>query len=167
MSCISINIIEYDICIQALYPNIAALLSPNDGHDPDQMLPESNTLHIWKCSECNYDYNASTYEMINGYTCPYCNDRILMPGFNSFGDKHPDLVAEMNEVANYLLPKTPYEVLDSSTSKFWFDCKNDTKHKYLMSPRTRLLFQKRHREPCLYCRGYRRKLNLFVLYKKP
>ncbi len=152
--------------LEALYPDIAKLLSPNDGHDPDLMLPDATTPHIWRCPDCNYDYNATTYEMINGYTCPYCNDRIVMPGFNSFGDKHPELVAEMDKVANYLLPKTPYEVLDTSNNKFWFDCQNDRRHKYPMSPCKRLMFEKRHREPCPYCRGQRRKLHRFVSYNK-
>ena len=103
---------------------------------------------------------------VNGYTCPYCNNRIPMPGFNSFGDRHPDLVEEMDLLANYLLPKTPFDVMDTSNVKFWFICKNDSNHKYPMSPRTRLMFQKRHREPCLCCRGYRRKLNHFVPFEK-
>lgn len=91
-----------------------------------------------------------------------------MPGYNSFGDKHPDLVAEMDNIANYLLPKSPYDVFDTSNYKFWFNCKNNPKHKYLMSPNARLMFQKRDREPCLYCRGQRRKLNHFILNaKKP
>lgn len=154
--------------LKALYPDIAKLLSPNDGHDTDYMLPNAQTSHIWRCPVCNYDYNASTYDMVNGYTCPYCNDRILIPDFNSFGAKHPDLVTEMDEVANYLLPKTPYDVFDTSDYKFWFNCSKNPKHKYRMSLSTRLMFQKRKREPCLYCRGQRRKLHHFVLeYKKP
>lgn len=86
------------------------------------MLPDAQTPYIWRCLVCNYDYNATTYDMINGYTCPYCNDRIIMPDFNSFAAKHPDLVAEMDGVANYLLAKTPYDVFDTSDSKFGFNC---------------------------------------------
>lgn len=152
--------------LKALYPDIAKLLSPNDGHDIDFIVPTTQTSYIWKCPKCNYDYNASVYDMIHGYTCPYCNDRQLMLGYNSFADKHPDLFMEMDQIANYLLPKSPYDVLDSSNYKFWFTCKNNPKHKYPMSPRTRLMFQKRNREPCLYCRGQRRKLNHFISYNK-
>lgn len=42
--------------------------------------------------------------------------------------------------------------MDASSKKFWWTCKKNPKHKYLMSPKIRLLFQKRNREPCLYCR---------------
>ena len=103
-------------------------------------------------------------DVVNGVDeCPYCNDKIVLPGFNSFGDKHPDLVAEMDEIANYLLPKTPFDVLDTSDYKFWFNCRKDPRHKYPMAPRERLMFQKRGRESCLYCRGQRRKLNRFMV----
>ena len=119
-----------------------------------------------KSFDCNGDYNAPINEMADGYTCPYCNDRQLLLGYNCFADKHPELLAEMDATANYLLPKSPYEVLDTSDYKFWFTCKNNAKHKYPMSPRTRLLFRKRDREPCLYCREQRRKLNRFVSYRK-
>lgn len=150
--------------LKHLYPNIAKQLSPNDGHDADLILPNTHTSLLWRCDTCHYDYNASAYAMINGYTCPYCNDRIVKPGYNSFADKHQDLFNEMDEIANYLLPKSPYDVLDTSDYKFWYNCKNNPKHKYLMSPRTRLMFQKRDREPCLYCRGQRRKLQHFISY---
>lgn len=154
--------------LKAVYPTIANLLSPIDTHNTDLVFPNTKTSFIWRCPNCNYDYNASAYEMINGYDCPYCNNRIVMPGYNSFGDKHPDLIAEMDEIANYLLPKSPYDVFDTSNYKFWFNCKTNPQHKYLMSPSIRLMFQKRDREPCLYCRGQRRKLNHFILSdKKP
>ena len=98
-------------------------------------------------------------DVVNGVDeCPYCNDRLVFPSFNSFGDRHPDLVAEMDEIANYLLPKTPFDVLDTSDYKFGFNCKKDPRHKYPIAPRKRLMFQKRGRESCLYCRGQRRNL---------
>jgi len=141
------------------------LLSPNDKHDADLILPTVRTTYIWRCPDCNYDYEASVIDMINGYTCPYCTERQLMPGYNFFADKHKDLLVEMDEIANYLLPISPFEVLDNSDYKFWFICKKDPTYKYPMSPRTRLMFQKRDREPCLYCREQRRKFNHLASYK--
>ncbi|WP_442950157.1 zinc-ribbon domain-containing protein [Oribacterium sp. P6A1] len=55
-------------------------------------------------------------------------------------------------------------MLSNSADKLWWTCYKDEKHKYLMSPKKRLMFIKRHREPCLYCRGQRRKLNHFIDY---
>lgn len=153
--------------LKALYPDIARRWSPSNDIGPDKVLPTSNLWTKWICDTCKGEYGSFVKEVVNGKDeCPYCNDRLVKPGFNSFADKHPDLLEEMDEVANYLLPKSPYEVLDTSKYKFWFTCKNNPEHKYLMSPRTRLMFQKREREPCLYCRGYRRKLKRFTSYNK-
>jgi len=153
--------------VKALYPNIAKRWSPNNDYDSDMMLPTSCERVKWICDTCTGEYSARVKDVVNGEDeCPYCSGKKVLPGFNSFADKHPDLVAEMDEVANYLLSKSPYEVLDTSDYKFWFICKNDPKHKYSMSPRTRLMFQKRGREPCLYCRGHRRKLHHFVSHNK-
>lgn len=148
--------------LKALYPDIAKLLSPNDGRDADYILPNVKSSYLWLCPACKYEYNATAFDMTHGYDCPYCNNRQLLRGFNSFGDRHQNLLLELNEIANYLLPYTPFDVLDTSNKKFWWTCPKDSKHKYPMSPSTRLMFQKRDREPCLYCRGQRRKLSHFV-----
>lgn len=153
--------------LKALYPDIARRWSPNNSFGPETVFPTSWVSAKWICDTCTGEYGARVREVVNGtHECCYCKGTKILPGFNSFADKHPDLLAEMDEIANYLLPYSPYKVSASSNYKFWFNCKNDPKHKYPMSPRTRLMFEKRHREPCLYCRGKRRKLNHFVPYEK-
>ena len=150
--------------LKVLYPESARRWSPNNDFGPETVLPTSWAWAKWICDTCTGEYNARVKDVVNGEDeCPYCNGTKVLPGFNSFGDKHPDLVAEMDEIANYLLPKTPFDVLDTSDYKFWFICKKDPKHKYPMSPRDRLMFQKRGRESCLYCRGQRRKMHHFVI----
>lgn len=150
----------------AVYPNYVKYWADSNERRADEVFSDSSEYHLWNCFHCKMEYRAPIQKVISGNdSCPYCDDRLVQPGYNSFADKHPDLLKEMDEIANYLLPKSPYEVLDTSDYKFWFTCKKNSKHKYLMSPRTRLLFQKRNREPCLYCRGHRRKLNHFVSYK--
>ena len=135
--------------------------------ETDTVFPTSWVWAKWFCNTCTGEYPATVKDVVNGTDqCPYCNGTKVLSGFNSFADKHPDLLTEMDEIANYLLPKSPYEVFDTSTYKFWWICKRNPEHKYPMSPRNRLMFQKRHREPCLYCRGLRRKLNHFVLFNK-
>ena len=155
--------------LKALHPDVVRRWGPNNTFGPETVFPTSWVWAKWICDTCTGEYNARIKDVVNGEDeCPFCNGTKVLPGFNSFGDRHPDLVAEMDEVANYLLPKTPYDVFDTSDYKFWFNCSKNPKHKYRMSPSTRLMFQKRKREPCLYCRGQRRKLQHFVLeYKKP
>ena len=64
---------------------------------------------------------------------------------------------EWDELANYCLGIDPYQILDSHRSNVWWVCSKNNNHHYEMSPYNRLIYQKRHREPCLYCKGRRRK----------
>ena len=149
--------------LKALYPEVALRWSSNNDTDPDNILPTLTYEKLWICNSCHGEYSAPIRDVVAGTDeCPYCKGRRVLPGYNSFTDKHPDLTEELDDVSNYLLPVAPNEVLDNSTTKFWWICKKDKLHKYLMSPKTRLMYEKRNREPCLYCRGQRRKLNRFV-----
>lgn len=152
-------------CFAAIYPEYVELWSSDNERTPYDTFYTSNLWIKWKCAKCNGIYGANINDMVNGVTkCPYCRGTKILAGFNSFAHNHPELLDELDEIANYLLPVTPDEVSDESSQKFWWTCKKNTKHKYPMSPKTRLMFQKRNREPCLYCRGQRRKLNHFVEY---
>lgn len=152
-------------CFAAIYPEYVELWSSDNERTPYDTFYTSNLWIKWKCAKCNGIYGANINDMVNGVTkCPYCRGTKILAGFNSFAHNHPELLDELDEIDNYLLPVTPDEVSDESSQKFWWTCKKNTKHKYPMSPKTRLMFQKRNREPCLYCRGQRRKLNHFVEY---
>ena len=149
----------------AVYPDLAQYWSPKNEKSADEVF--YNMSHRWctfLCPTCEGEYGAWINDFVSeeDHCCPYCRGNKALPGYNSFADKHPDLIEELDTVSNYLLPFTPSEVLDSSNEKFWWTCKKDKSHKYRMSPRTRLMYEKRNREPCLYCRGHRRKLNHFV-----
>lgn len=149
--------------LKAMYPEVAKRWSSSNESDTDSVLPTFAMDARWICDTCHGVYSAPIRDVVAGVDeCPYCKGTKLLPGYNSFADRHPDLISELDELANYLLPVSPNEVLDNSTYKFWWICKNDKSHKYRMSPKNRLMFEKRGREPCLYCRGQRRKLNHFV-----
>ena len=47
-------------------------------------------------------------------------------------------------------------ISDSSQVVVWWQCPRG--HHYRMSPARRLMFQKRHKESCPYCKGLRLKL---------
>ena len=145
-------------------PELAKLVSPLNLKGADEILPSKATPQVWRCPDCGGDYNATILEMENGYTCPYCDNRQVLKGFNSFGDRHPELLPELYELGNAGLGRSPFDMLGTSSVKLWWVCPKDERHKYFMSPKTRLMFQKRDREPCLYCRGQRRKKNHFINY---
>ena len=151
--------------LEALHPNIASLWSDSNLIDPDHVLSDIATSYKWICNTCHGEYTATIRDVVNGTAdCPYCMGTKVLPGFNSFAANHPELMNELDPIANYLLPVSPDEVSDSSTYRFLWICKKDPSHKYPMAPKNRLMFEKRHREPCLYCRGLRRKLQHFIDY---
>ena len=73
------------------YPDIANMWSTQNKLSADQVLPNVNYA-LWTCPTCHGDYSARIIEVVNGETnCPYCNNRKLLPGFNSLAVKHPDI----------------------------------------------------------------------------
>ena len=94
-------------------------------------------------------------------SCPYCTNRKVLPGYNSFAVKHDDLILDWDYINNYLLVN-PEQIGDNYNGKVWWFCRNNSSHKYIMSPKQRLYFQKRHMESCTYCKGLRRKKRHFI-----
>ena len=148
--------------LQTIHPDIASQWSPNNELTADQVLSTARTIAKWICPDCSGEYRARISDVVSGEnSCPYCNDRMVLPGFNSFAAKHPNLLEEWDFVSNYLLAD-PDQISDTSAISLWWNCPHDSDHVYLMSPKQRLMFQKRHREPCPYCKGLRRKKRHFV-----
>jgi len=146
----------------ARYPALAERWSSSNATTPDDILPEARTPVNWVCPECHGEYEARVAEMVSGEAdCPYCNDRRVLAGFNSFKIKHSELMGEWAYLPNYLLAD-PDRISDSCNTPVWWNCQNNKEHLYVMSPRRRILFQKRHRESCPYCKGRRRKKRHFV-----
>ena len=92
------------------YPDIAKMWSKQNRFSADQVLPNTN-MATWTCPTCHGDYSARIIDMINGKVdCPYCNDRKVLPGFNSLAVKHPDIAkmwSKQNKLsADHVLPNT-------------------------------------------------------------
>lgn len=92
---------------------------------------------------------------------PFCADKKVLPGFNSFKAKHSDLMDEWYTLNNYVLA-LPDQIGDSDQTPVWWICRNNPAHHYRMSVSTRLMFQHRERESCPMCKGLRIKLWHFV-----
>ena len=143
-------------------PDVAALWSPNNATSSDEILPGARTMMRWVCADCHGEYEARVAEMVSGEAvCPYCSGKRVLPGFNSFATKHPNLMEEWAWLPNYLLADAD-RIGDTSNIPVWSNCPHGTEHIYVMSPNRRLMYQKRHREPCPYCKGRRRKKRHFV-----
>ena len=148
----------------AVYPDMSKFWADSNKRCTDEVFSDSSGWFNFICPTCGNEYGSYIKDFVaeEDHHCPFCKGNKAIPGYNSFADKHPELLNELDSVSNYLLPLTPNEVLDNSIYKFWWVCRKDPTHKYFMSPKTRLMYQKRNRKPCLYCRGQRRKLNHFI-----
>ncbi|SCY23551.1 Probable Zinc-ribbon domain-containing protein [Lachnospiraceae bacterium XBB2008] len=144
--------------LQALRPDVAKYWLDINTLKVDEVFTTSGYAAWFSCPECGNPINEIISSFVNGnYDCPYCNGRKAMPGKTSFKAKHPDLMKEWDTLANYCLGIDPDNILDTFSKKVWWICPKDSTHHYEMTPSDRLFFQKRHRDPCCYCKGRRRK----------
>lgn len=148
--------------VQKIYPTRSIYWSKNNNKDADRILYNSTSYALWNCPDCGGEYSAKVVNFVEQMAdCPYCANKSLLPGVNSFADRHPDLLREWDYINNYLLQQ-PTDVLDTSSNTAWWNCPNDVAHHYPMSIAKRVEMQFRHHEPCPYCKGRRVKLRHFA-----
>jgi rubrerythrin len=134
--------------------------SINNTRKPSEFLKKSTYIALWNCPTCHNDYPARICDReVGDDSCPYCNNRKALPGFNSFMVNHNDLMEEWDFINNYLLCN-PDEILDTYSKDVWWNCKH-CKTKYLMSLKKKIYYQFRHMKSCPYCKGLRRKKKYF------
>lgn len=139
--------------LAALYPDLAAECI--SASDTDGIFPNSTSRVEWKCSMCGGRWFGLVVNRVNGQNCPYCNDKLPLPGYNTVKVKHPDLINEewaVNE--NVFIGVDPDKVLDNSIEKAWWKCPN-CNHLYLMSIKDRLMKLRRKHNSCTFCGGRR------------
>lgn len=126
---------------------------------PDTVLRTSKISAVWQCPTCHSEYNYLISERYVGDdSCPYCNDRKVLPGYNSFKVKHPEIVEkEWYWLGNLVMHMDPDQHLDTSLKEAFFECPICHKQ-YLMSLRQRAMKEKRHQNPCPFCNGRRQML---------
>ena len=142
----------------------------DDDIDPDTISEKSQTPVRWKCPDRGHNYDMPVYSRVDyklaGKTaCPYCDDRQVLPGFNSFAARHEDLLSEWDYVNNYALAD-PDKISPNSKLEVWFICKNNPTHRYPTTVENRINNKIRGREPCPYCKGRMRKRTHFMPIQK-
>lgn len=59
---------------------------------------------LWTCPICHGDYQYRICDReLDDKPCPYCCDKKILPGYNSFKVRHPEEMEEWDELANFLL----------------------------------------------------------------
>ena len=91
--------------------------------------------------------------------CPYCDYRKALKGYNTFAVLHKELLSEWDYISNYLICD-PDTILDNFNKPVWWNCKTCGR-RYELSPKMKVLYEKRHMKSCKYCKGNRRKRKHF------
>ena len=100
-------------------PGLAAQWNAEKNGDltPQQVMPHSNKKTWWRC-EKGHEWMAAISSRSNGYSCPYCNNRRTLPGYNDLATRDPELAAQWDYDAN--APLTPNQVMPhTDKSVFW------------------------------------------------
>ena len=136
-------------------PELAKEWSENNESGPDAVRYNSRSTALWKCPTCHGEYSYIIgVRKTEDDACPYCSDRKILPGYNSFKVKHPDLMEEWCWVENIFIEVDPDQILDTDNQEVWWLCKLCGR-KYPMSVKKRLIKQKRGHNPCPQCNGRR------------
>ena len=77
------------------HPELAKEWSSNNYRIPDECIKESSLLVEWVCQVCGGSYSAKINEReVGDDSCPYCNYKRILVGFNDLSTTHPELVLE-------------------------------------------------------------------------
>ncbi|HEL2473868.1 TPA: zinc-ribbon domain-containing protein [Streptococcus suis] len=116
----------------------------------------------WMCKKCHSIFFARINNRHkNDNCCPNCHK----PGYKNFSLGYPELLKEWDYLNNMLIVD-PNILKVSSSKKVWWICQKNKEHRYNMKVSTRVQFYIRAKEPCIICKGLRRKREHFISYEK-
>ena len=67
---------------------------------------------------------------------------------------------------NNLLITSPTEITELSNMSVWWICQENSDHRYKIQVKERMAYRKRNKKECSICKGYRRKQEHFIQFKK-
>ena len=148
--------------LKAIYSDIANMWSDRNERTADEILYNSSLWVYLVCPECHMDFGTFLKDFISGKSeCPYCTEKRVLPGVNSFQARYSELMKEWDHVNNYIIAN-PDAIGEKNNTQVWWICTNDYRHHYSMPVKERITYQNRHKESCPYCKGRRRKKRHFV-----
>lgn len=117
------------------------LSEKNNNISIKDITPNSNKKYYWKCSTCNYEWQASASTRLKGHGCPVCSGLIATKS-NNLAAVAPDLAKEWHPTKNGNLK--PEDVKPYSDKKVWWICNRG--HEWQASVSNR--FQGRNCKKC-------------------
>ena len=100
----------------------------------------------WRCDE-GHEWRAPAYNRAKGTGCPYCTNKVLLPGFNDLATTHPEIA---REAANF---EDAQRLMSGFSQVMDWICPEEG-HTYRLSPNARLLSNGAV-IGCYYCSGKR------------
>lgn len=156
-----------------MYPELAKLWAPNNKVSIDSFVPllTEKRFYLWCCKECNFEFHERFSIILNKYLssetkdlkemCPFCAELKERQDNISF----EDLMNEWDYLNNLILGD-PERIPNNTQLRFWWICKNNPEHHYRMAIVDKIANVKRSIDPCMFCKGRRRKREHFVPYRK-
>lgn len=89
----------------------------------------------WLC-ELGHSWEAVISSRTKGNGCPYCANRIVLPGFNDLATLYPELAKQWHPTKNESLG--PHQILAKSTLKVWWRCTDHPDHEWQAPPSNRI-----------------------------
>ena len=149
------------------HPELAPEWSPRNRFPMSHVKAYSWYRAYWICPTCKGEHLATVKDHMEGNdSCKYCEKIVPLPGYNTLYATHRELVDNEWLFLNNCAICDPDEILETNSTVVWWQCRNDSRHKYKMSPNVRLIFKERGLEPCIICRGFRRSKSHFYRKKK-
>ena len=118
-------------------PEIAKEWHPtkNGGLLPSQVSYGDNKKYWWLCPK-GHEYQASPNNRVSHQSgCPYCNNKLVLPGFNDFATRYPEVAAEWHPTKNGDL--SPDQLMPSSKNTVWWLCPKGHEWQGTIGSRTR------------------------------
>ena len=142
-------------------PGLAKEYSPNNDRPLSEIRKTLKIRALWICPDCGNEYSAVIRDReVGDDSCPYCNDRKPLAGFNTIATR-ADLMKEWNAPANALCNNDPDAILPKRRQKVWWTC-SECGRSYQMTAHDKALAAKRHLKSCPFCKGRRKVLPHYV-----
>lgn len=101
------------------HPVIKEYWSDRNDKQPNEIM-HSNHMKIWLHDSCGHEWSCDTRRINNlGVKCPYCNNELLLTGFNDLQSKMPALLADWNYDMNAIMPS---DILVNSSKRIHWRC---------------------------------------------
>lgn len=138
--------------VKTIYPQLEGDWS-KDNPPIKEVFAYSKSQYMWICHECGGSHKATIEEHLeNKDTCPYCENKKVLPGFNDLKTTHPHVAKEWG-IENYILGiGGPENYKSDSTKRVYWKC-SKCGTRYKMPIDDRVIKDKRGHEPCWKCAG--------------